>query len=138
MANKTAVDPKTYTTDFIKSDFDETSYLGNPHIDTIILSLQALGGELWTARRRLNVVEALLEKNIPVSSANIQGYVPTASEEARWKIDRDRLIDGMYEPFLHARELKANVGESREFDPNKQPESRRRAPAAVGKPGLRK
>lgn len=135
MVGKSAVDPKTYTTDFVKSDFDSMSFLGNPHIDALVSALQAVGAEVWTSRRRLYVIEALMEKKMAVTPASIQGYVPTKDEEMRWKADRDRMISGMYAPFLRAGDVSFPSAKVDTYDPHQEPDIARRAPAGIGVAG---
>ena len=133
MVEKSAVDPKVYTTDYIKSDFDAMSFLGNPHIDALTSALQAIGGEVWTSRRRLYVIEALMEKNIPVTRDSIQTYMPTKEEEQLWKADRDRMIAGIYAPFLRAGDISFPSAHTQSYDPHKEPSIARREPITVGK-----
>ena len=128
----TPVDSKNYTTDDVKSDYDSMTFLGNPHLDALVLAVQSLGGELWTTRRRLFVVEALMERGIAVTPASIQGYVPTSEQEARWKADRDRLVVGIYEPFLRNPNVTYASPEMMQFDPHKEPDVARKAAIKVG------
>ena len=130
--NGTPVDPKTYTTEYIKGDYENMTFLGNPHIDALVLAVQALGGELWTTRRRLFVVEALMEKGVEVTPASIQGYVPTAEQEAKWKADRDRLVAGVYEPFVRNPTLSYASPEMMKFDPYKEHDAARKPAVKVG------
>ncbi len=132
MVAKSPVDPKLYTTDYVRSDFDEMSFLGNPHIDALTTALQAIGAEVWTSRRRLYVIEALMEKKIAVTPSSIQEYMPTAEEDARWKADRDRMVNGIYAPFLRAGEVSFPSAKTQAYDPHKEPDVARRAPLGVG------
>lgn len=131
MVAKSAVDPKLYTTDYIKSDYDNMTFLGNPHIDALTSALQAIGAEVWTSRRRLYVIEALMEKKLAVTPTSIQGYIPTKEEELRWKADRDRMVSGIYAPFLRAGEVSFPSAKSQGYDPHKEPETARREPLGV-------
>ncbi|MBM3515822.1 MAG: hypothetical protein FJX59_19220 [Alphaproteobacteria bacterium] len=87
-----------YTTDFIKADIGNVSFLGNVHIDNIMTALIAMGAEIWTDRRRIRVLESLLEKK-GVTRDMVEQYVPTAEEEATWKKEREVLVDRMYGQF---------------------------------------
>lgn len=129
-----SIDPKTCTTDYIASDFNDMTFLGVPHADALALAVQALAGELWTTRRRLHVVEALMEKAIPLTTSAIEGYVPTIEEEQRWKTDRDRLVSGVYEPFLRGDGVAYASREMMQYDPHKEPATARRPAASVGQP----
>jgi hypothetical protein len=135
MVGKSPVDPQLYTTDFVKSDYDNMTLLGNPHLDALTSALQAIGGEVWTSRRRLYVVEALMAKKIPVTPASIQSYVPSKEEAETWKADRDRMIAGIYAPFLRAGDVSFPSAQSQSYDPHKEPSLARRDPVGVGEHG---
>jgi hypothetical protein len=87
-----------YTTDFIKADIGNVSFLGNVHIDNIMTALIAMGAEIWTDRRRIRVLESLLEKK-GVTREMVEQYVPTSEEETAWKKEREVLVDRMYGQF---------------------------------------
>ncbi len=88
-----------YTSDFIPSDIEKGVFLGNPMLDNMMASMIALGTEMWSMRRRMKVLEAVLEQK-GVTQEMIEQYVPTAEQEAAWKKDRDRFIDLTYSPML--------------------------------------
>jgi hypothetical protein len=87
-----------YTTDFVKADIGNVSFLGNVHIDNIMTALIAMGAEIWTDRRRIRVLESLLAQK-GVTKDMAEQYVPTPDEEATWKKEREVLVDRMYGQF---------------------------------------
>ncbi|HEY6644443.1 hypothetical protein [Povalibacter sp.] len=133
IAKTSKPDPKTYTTDFIKSDLENMTFLGNPHIDALTHSLQALGAEVWTARRRLYVIEALMARKIAVTPESIQAYMPTAEEEQQWKADRDRMIATVNAPFLRSGDVVFPSDKAFSYDPHKEPEIARRPKSEISK-----
>lgn len=106
-------DRPTYASDFIPSDVERAVFLGNPVLDNMMTSLIALGAEVWSNRRRMKVVEALLvEKGI--SNDMVEQYMPTAEEDAAWQKDRDRFIDLTYSPLLREGDLPVSAAFTRE------------------------
>ena len=101
---KLKTDRPTYTSEFIKSDAERAVFLGNPALDNMMSSLIALGSEVWATKRRMNVLEALLEER-GVTQQMIQEYVPTAEQEAQWEKQRDGFIDLTYSPLLREGDL---------------------------------
>ena len=87
-----------YTTDFVKADIGNVSFLGNVHIDNIVTALIAMGAEIWTDRRRIRVLESLLTQK-GVTRDMVEQYVPTAGEETAWKKEREVLVDRLYGQF---------------------------------------
>ena len=90
---------ETYTTEYIKADYDRAVFHGDPMIDSLFTALTALGSQVWTVQRRMRIVEILLEKNGTVSREMIEQYVPTAEEAAQLKAERDEFVAEMYDPF---------------------------------------
>jgi len=110
---KLKTDRPTYASDFIPSDVERAVFLGNPVLDNMMTSLIALGAEVWSNRRRMKVVEALLaEKGI--TSEMVEQYMPSAEEEAAWQKDRDRFIDLTYSPLLREGDLPVSAAFQRD------------------------
>jgi hypothetical protein len=107
---------ETYAIDYIPGDYESAVFMGNPHIDALFTSLQIVGSELWTSRRRQYIVEAMMERKIPVTNASIEQYVPSAEEEARWKQDRDRMVGLLYAPFLRGGNIGFASAQARTFN----------------------
>jgi hypothetical protein len=97
-------DRPTHTADFIKSDTERAVFLGNPALDNMMSSLIALGTEVWSTKRRMNVLEALLEEK-GVTPQMIEEFVPSAEQVAKWEKERDGFIDLTYSPLLREGDL---------------------------------
>jgi hypothetical protein len=91
----------TYTADFIKSDTDEAVFLGHPAIDNLMDSLVALGAEVWTNRRRMRVLEKLLEQK-GVTAEMIETFMPSDEDAAAWQAERDAFIARTFAPLKRA------------------------------------
>lgn len=86
---------ETYAADFIKGDWDKAVYLDNPHTDNLMTVVLALGAEYWTMRRRLMVVEKILEEK-GVAAATVESYVPSPELGLAWDKQRDQFIERVY------------------------------------------
>ena len=106
-------DRPTYASDFIPSDVEKAVFLGNPILDNMMTSLIALGAEVWSNRRRMKVVEALLAEK-GVTNEMVEQYMPSTDEEAEWQKDRDRYIDLVYSPLLREGDLPVSAAFQRE------------------------
>ena len=80
---------------FIESDTDDAVFLGNAVLDNLMDTVVALGAEVWSGRRRLMVVERLLEEK-GISNEMIEAYLPDEDEAAAWKAERDAFIRRVY------------------------------------------
>lgn len=85
-----------YAIEFVKGDWDKAQYLPDPHVDNLTAVVMGLGTEFWAMRRRMMVIESLLEQNKLVNRASIEGYMPTEAESAAWNAERDDLIDRVF------------------------------------------
>ena len=85
----------TYATDFIRTDIDNVSFMGNAHIDNITTTLLAMGSEIWTNRRRLHVLVSLLEEK-GVTSEMIEQHRPSDEQKVAWKDEREVIVERLW------------------------------------------
>jgi hypothetical protein len=97
---KLETDRPTYTVDAIPSDIKDAVFLGNPILDSLVSSIIAMGTEMWATKRRLKVIEALMEEK-GVTNEMIEQFVPSDAQTATWETDRDRFIDLTYGPLAY-------------------------------------
>ena len=88
---KVTSDPTTFETDFFKADDEEAVMLGDPILDNMMTALISLGAEVWTNRRRVKVLERVLEDK-GVTPAMIETYMPSEAEDKAWQKERDAFI----------------------------------------------
>ena len=76
-----APDPKhpTYATEAIPSDVKNGLFLGNTALDNVVSCVIAMGAELWSTKRRLHVMQAVMAKN-GIPSELTEKYARTAAE----------------------------------------------------------
>ena len=60
----------------------------------------AMGTELWETKRRLKVMQAVMEDK-GITTEMIEQYVPTDEQNAEWEADRDRFIDLTFGPLAN-------------------------------------
>ena len=82
-----------YTADFIKSDTDQATFMKDPAMDHLMTALVSVSTELWVQARRMKIMERLLEDHGKVTREMIEGYRPSAEEEAAWRSERDSFIE---------------------------------------------
>jgi hypothetical protein len=81
----------THAAPFVKSNTDSVTYFGNPVIDNMMTALVAVTAEVWSTRRRMKVLEALLETK-GVTPAMVEAFLPSEQQTAAWSADRDAFI----------------------------------------------
>ena len=86
---------ETHTTDFLAYDVDKATFFDHPAIDAMVTSIIALGSEVWSAQRRIKVMESVLSEQ-GISLAKVDRYEPTAEEETAWRAQRDQFIKRVY------------------------------------------
>jgi hypothetical protein len=91
MANTETAHP-TFASDAIPSDVKNAVFLNNPIMDNLVSCMIAMGTEVWSTKRRMKVLEAVLSKH-GVTQDMIEAYVPTDLEKAEWEKDRDRFVE---------------------------------------------
>lgn len=71
----------------------EPDFLPHPLLDHLLEAVIALGAELWVERDRRRVLESLLEQKGLVTTAEIEGYVPTSDEEQARQAAKQQLVE---------------------------------------------
>lgn len=95
-----AKERETYASRAVPFDFGADEMLGNPALDKMVSCVVAMASEMWATKRRLMVVEALLEQK-GLSPEVINSYVGTEEQEQAWEAERDRFIQLALAPLSH-------------------------------------
>jgi hypothetical protein len=82
---------ETHTVPFVKARTDRATYFGNPVIDNMMTALVAVTAEVWSTRRRMKTLEALLETK-GVTPEMVETFMPSEKQTAEWATDRDAFI----------------------------------------------
>ena len=77
----------TYAAPFVKAKTNRVTYFGNPMIDNMMTALVAVTAEVWSTRRRMKVLESLLEAK-GVTSEMVEAFLPSEKQTAEWAADR--------------------------------------------------
>ena len=85
-------DRPTHTVEAIPSDVNTGVFLGSTALDNVVSCVVAMGAELWATKRRLLVMEAVMQSR-GITPEMIETFVPTAAQAAAWEKERDRYID---------------------------------------------
>jgi hypothetical protein len=82
--------------DFIDHGSASYTFLQDPIVDALMQVVVELGMEGWTTRRRLMVLERVLDANGLLPAETIETYVPTEQDRAEWRQERDRMVKTIY------------------------------------------
>ena len=88
-------DRATFTVDAIKADVDQAVFLGNSLQDNMLSCMIAMGAEMWSTRRRMKVMESLLEDK-GVSPELMEAYMPSETQISEWNADRDAFVKRIF------------------------------------------
>lgn len=100
---------ETYTTDYLAYDIDKVDFFDHPAIDALVSSMVAMGSEVWSAQRRIKVLESVLTGQ-GLSLELVNKYEPTAEEEAAWRVQRDEFIKRVYGSLEKTGEARTKYG----------------------------
>jgi hypothetical protein len=90
-ADGSAKTRKSASDGFIDADSDNIGLFPQQVVDNLMHVTIALGAELWTLRRRMMILERVLETT-GVSSADVERYAPRPEDEAAWAQERNIFI----------------------------------------------
>jgi hypothetical protein len=82
---------RSATDGFIDADSDNISLFPQQVVDNMMHVLIDMGAELWAVRRRMAILERVLEK-VGVSSNDVEQYTPSAEDQRAWQQERDIFI----------------------------------------------
>ncbi len=102
-------DPETYATDFFKSDTNRGVLLKDLTTDNMVTALIQLGAEVWGYRRRMMIMEQLLEEKGQVTKALIEQYVPSTNLMAEWEEERDAFVRRIYDVLARQGDVPVNA-----------------------------
>ncbi len=86
---------ETYTTEATASGVENFVLLGDQRVDSMMTAIVALGSELWATKRRMKVMERLLQDK-GVGFDEIEQYVPSPEETRQWDLERDQFVAAVY------------------------------------------
>jgi hypothetical protein len=89
----------TFTVPYIKGDWDKAVYTDSVHVDNLMSAMVQMGTEFWAMKRRMMVIEKLMDDKKLVTHAVIDAYNPPAAELAQWDAERDDFIQRVYSVF---------------------------------------
>lgn len=95
-AKKDAKGRETFAADYLKGDWDKAVYLDNLHSDNLMSALVTFGAEFWALKRRVMVIEKLMDDKKLVSKEMVEAYQPTGAELAAWDSARDDFIERVF------------------------------------------
>ena len=87
---------ETFTVPHVKGDWDKTVYLDNPHTDNLMTAMLSFGAEFWALKRRVLIVEKLMDDKKMISREMVEAYQPTGAELAQFDTDRDDFIQRVF------------------------------------------
>lgn len=87
---------KTSAIDFIDHGSDTYTFLKDPVTDALMQVVIELGAETWITRRRMLVLERVMDAQGLLAPEMIETYTPTPEDEAHWRQERDRMLKSVY------------------------------------------
>ena len=89
---------------------NDPQYFDHPVLDHLVETVMQLGSELWTTRRRLEVLEKALAEVGTLPKDAVETYIPSAEELKEEAARRDEFVRRVYAGF-------ARDGEEQEAPP---------------------
>lgn len=93
---KDAKTRETFTVPHLQGEWDKAVYLDSLHADNMMNALLAFGTEFWALKRRVMVMEKLMDDKKMVSREMIEAYKPSEAELAAWDTERDDFVERVF------------------------------------------
>lgn len=92
------------------AQMNDPQYFDHPVLDHLVETVMQLGSELWTTRRRLEVLEKALAEAGSLPDDAVELYMPSVEEHKEEAARRDAFVRRIYAGF-------ARGGEEQEAPP---------------------
>jgi hypothetical protein len=102
-------DPETDATEYFKSDTDRGVLLKDLTTDNIVTAVIQLGAEVWGYRRRMMIMEQLMEEKGTVSKELIEQYIPSTKLMVEWEEERDAFVRRIYDVLARQGDVPVNA-----------------------------
>lgn len=99
---------KSVATPAIKAHTDETAFIDHPVVDNLVTVVLELGAQLWTERKRLRTLEAVLVKGGLAADA-VEAFTFSPEEEEAIREERDYFIETTFGALRRPINSKAQV-----------------------------
>ena len=84
---------------------NEPQYFDHPVLDHLVETVMQLGSELWTTRRRLELLEKVLADAGALPDNAVELYMPSAEETEEEAARRDAFVRRIYAGFARGGEV---------------------------------
>ena len=83
----------------------DPQYFDHPVLDHLVETVMQLGSELWTTRRRLELLEKVLAEAGALPEDAVEQYMPSAAEVSGEAARRDAFVRRLYAGFARGGEV---------------------------------
>ena len=84
---------------------NDPQYFDHPVLDHLVETVMQLGSELWTTRRRLELLEKVLADAGALPEDAVEQYMPSAAEVSDEAARRDAFVRRLYAGFARGGEV---------------------------------
>ena len=84
---------------------NDPQYFDHPVLDHLLETVMQLGSELWTTRRRLELLEKVLAEAGALPDDAVELYMPSAEEAGEEAAQRDAFVRRLYSGFARGGEV---------------------------------
>lgn len=84
---------------------NDPQYFDHPVLDHLVETVMQLGSELWTTRRRLELLEKVLADAGALPEDAVEQYMPSSAEVSGEAARRDAFVRRLYAGFARGGEV---------------------------------
>jgi hypothetical protein len=83
---------KSVVGDAIKAHTDKMAFLPDPVVDNLVTVVLELGAQIWTDRKRIRTLEALLVQHGVTTADAVETFTFPIEQDEAWRKERDEFI----------------------------------------------
>lgn len=94
-----AAEERQASAPYIPSGFADFAFFPDKTVDHLMQAVISLGAEHWTLRRRMLVLEAVLEARGLCATDEVERFTATLDQQREWTAERDLFIARVFDPL---------------------------------------
>ncbi len=107
---------KSVVGDAIKAHTDRAAFLPDPVVDNLVTVVLELGAQIWTDRKRIRTLEAVLVRNGLTTADAVETFVFPMDQDEAWRQERDEFIQTTFAALMRNIDTSAQLKQTEDWE----------------------
>jgi hypothetical protein len=107
---------KSVVGDAIKAHTDKATFLADPVVDSLVTVVLELGAQVWTDRKRIRTLEALLVNQGVTQPNAVETFLFPIEQDEAWRAERDEFIQTTFAALMRNIDTSAQLKQTEDWE----------------------